>query len=300
MSPLRKYHAMLASLIILALFVVHVSGQEKMTQGENEGSFQVHEEAFEVTPVSMSNESDTITIQIPVPTHSLPITARDDQEQVLVVDGQLDNFLYLPAISNNVYYVFDDFSNPTSGFPVVDTSTNIYQYINGEYQILNKTNGYLGAVTVGHKLEEFEFEVSMRRVGGARGFYGIVFWLDNTWSEYYLLMLSPDNGEYYYYQYKSSSGFTLLSYTLNYQYINLGSAVNRVGMKQYWASDMGVGIFLEASFTINGYSANFNTVPPQGAYRVGFFAAPIDANHEVRFDKYLFKNYCVLYPGCSN
>ncbi len=71
-------------------------------------------------------------------------------------------------------------AHPNSGFPIFDTSTNTYQYINGEYQILNKTASYLGAVSVGHKLEEFEFEVNMRRIGNARGFYGIVFWLDDA------------------------------------------------------------------------------------------------------------------------
>ncbi len=131
-------------------------------------------------------------------------------EQVEEVTAAGDVILFLPVINNNFFNVFDDFSDPNSGFPNIETSVNTYQYLNGEYQILNKTNSYFGAVTAGHKQEEFEYEISMRRVGSARGFYGIVYWLDDTWDEYNLLMISPDTGEYFHYSYKSNSGFTLL------------------------------------------------------------------------------------------
>lgn len=300
MSPKNKHIVVLGSLIILALLTVHTSRGEKAANAQNEANLQVQDVAFNAESALAQKEFGPVIIQIPIPKRIYQNIYEDKQETVLVQEGALDEFVYLPMIDNNFVYVFDDFSNPSSGFPIVDTSTNTYQYINGEYQILNKTDGYLGAVTVGHELEEFEFEISMRRVGSARGFYGIVFWLDDTWAEYYLLMLSPDDGEYYFYQYKSGSGFSLLSYTTNYQYINSGNAVNRIGMKQYWASDMGIGIFLETSFTINGYFVHVNSITPEGAYRVGFFAAPMDANHEVRFDNYLYKNYCILHPGCSN
>lgn len=300
MSPKNKHFIVLVFLIVLALFVAHSSSLEKPVSAQNVANVQFQDIAFNAESVLIDKEFDVTTIQIPIPWRAYQDITIDDQDEVLVEEGTLDEFIYLPIIDNNFVYVFDDFSDPNSGFPIADTSTNTYQYTNGEYQILNKTDSYLGAVSVGHKLEEFEFEVSMRRVGSARGFYGIVFWLDETWNAYYLLMISPDTGEYYYYRYQSSSGFTLLAYSGNYQYINLGNAVNRIGMKQYWAPDFGVGILLEAQFTINGYTASFSQATLEGVRRVGFFAAPIDANHQVHFDDYLFKNYCILYPGCSN
>ncbi|GJM39969.1 MAG: hypothetical protein DHS20C20_02510 [Ardenticatenaceae bacterium] len=271
---------------------------EKAVIAQNEANPHVLDVAFDAESVPTNSEPETIIINIPIPPPVYKAIVDQEKDDVLIDEGTLDNFVYLPIVVNNYIHIDDDFSDPNSGFPIVDTSTNTYQYINGEYQILNKTNSYLGAIALPYELEEFEYGISMRRVGGAMGFYGIIFWLDDTWSEYYLLLLSPDDGEHYYYQYKSDTGYILLSSTGNYQYINPGNGVNRIGMKQYWASNFGVGLFLNKEITINGYSASFSWGVPAGAYRVGFFAAPIDANHQVHFDYYLFKNYCILSPGC--
>jgi len=301
---LKKMHiVVLIFLFILALFVAHSSNPQSIVNAQNERNLQIHDVPFNLSSTQVIESPDVQIIHIPDPRYLEEYVLNDAQEQVLGVEGDLDKFVYLPIIDNNFVYIFDDFSDPNSGFPFIDTSTNTYQYINGEYQILNKTNSYLGVVALGYKLDEFEYEVSMRRVGSARGYYGIVFWLNDNWSEYYLLMISPDTSEYYFFNYQDSTGFTQRQYATCGD-INPGNGINQIRMRQYWALDIAdPGLYRELEFNINNcpIQLSFSPIPSlDNLYRVGFFAAPIDANHQVHFDDYLFKNYCVLYPSCSN
>lgn len=282
-------------LLFLPLIVFHTSKPKETVTAQTETNFQISEIYFDADSILSSNIKVAPTPQFPVSELVVEYIPNEIAENVLELDGE-SKYVYLPFIYNNFLYFFDDFSNTNNGFPIIDTTTNNYQYVNGEYQILNKTSDYLGAVSIGHKLDEFQFEVSMRRVGSARGLYGLIFWLDETWSEYYLFLVSPDDGEYYFYQYNASSGFSILTFSQNYQFLNLGNSVNRLGMKQFRQS--GVGLITE--FTTNGFTIYPNVGTPKEFYRVGLVAAPIDANHQVLFDDYLFKNYCILYPGCSN
>ncbi len=61
-------------------------------------------------------------------------------------------------------------------------------------------------------------------------------------------------------------------------------------MSQHWISDIGVGLLLDTQWFINGSEVSFSALTKEGIYRVGFFAAPIDANHQVLFDDYSYKN----------
>jgi len=287
-------------LIISVLVNPKTSNLETTANAQNETNPQIHEAAFNsgaaLSNVLPSSIPDKISIS------SRPYkNASQTNEGVLIEEGSLDQFVYLPIIYDNYVYVFDDFSNPNSGFPNIDTSFNTYQYVNGEYQILNKTSNVLGAVAQGYKLDEFEYEISMRRVGSAKGSYGIVYWLDDTWSNYAILMITPDTKELSVYSYQESTGYTLRSYT-NCDQINTGNGTNQVRMRQFWEVVEGVGFVRAARATVNEYcliSLDFGNSPsPDNLYRVGFFATSIDANHQVHFDNYLFKNYCVPYPTC--
>ncbi len=296
----RDYFITLVCLLGVYMLLAYGLHPKRPASAQSTTNLQYHDISFNPELARIAKPPENQQIYIPNPN---AFANGNDASIVLEqteIEGAVgDEILYLPLINNNYFYIFDDFSNVNSGFPNIDTSTNTYQYLNGEYQILNKTSSHLGAVTAGHKLEEFEYEISMRRVGSARGFYGIVYWLDDTWNEYNLFMISPDTGKYYHYNYKSSSGFTLLLYS-NHSSINLGNGVNRIRMRQHWVPEIGIGLFLEANFFINGYQMSFPVATLTGVNRIGFFAAPIDANHQVLFDDYLFKNYCTHSPGCPN
>lgn len=303
-SRYRSITLLLSLTILILVFInKNISVPQKTVTAQTEANFLINEIPFDVNsilgsqlitlPTNQFTISDTLTKYVPV----------ENAEDIANLDGTLDERLFLPFIDNYTVYIFDDFSDPNSGFPIADTSTNTYQYVNGEYQILNKTNSYLGAVALNYKLEEFEYEVSMRRVGSAKGLYGIIFWLNDTWNEYYLLLVSPDTKEHYVYLYRESSGYSQLQYS-NCSQINSGNGINRIKMRQYWAPEPGVGLFREIQLSINdicGVSISFGSQGTENSLqRVGFFAIPIDAKHQVHFDDYLFKNYCVLHSGCPN
>lgn len=297
----KKHVVVFIFLFILALFIAHSSTPQSTANAQNENNPQIHDVPFNLSSAQLIESPDVQTIRIPDPSRLEEYVLHESSEQSMIVDGTLDKFIFLPMINNNYVNFFDDFSNPNSGFPILDTSTNTYQYINGEYQILNKTSSYLGAVSLGYKLEEFKFEVSMRRVGSAKGFYGLVYWLDDTWSNYYLFMISPDTAEIFQLKYTTSAGFTLVSVTSPNSSVNLGNAINRVGIRQYREWDGSYPEGLTTRFVINGSTEGSPSYPiPEGAFRVGFFAAPIDANHQVHFDDFMFENYCFGAPGCSN
>jgi hypothetical protein len=286
-------------LFIVTLGVLHTSNPDKTVNAQAKTNFLIHDVLFDAETILSANPETAPNIQLLSPEAVYEYIPIEIAENVLELEGALNERIYLPFIDNNYVNFFDDFSNPNSGFPIIDTSTNNYQYVNGEYQILNKTNSYLGAVTIGNKLDEFHFEVSMRRIGNARGLYGIVFWLDETWSDYYLFLVSPDDGELYFYHYKTGSGFSLQTSTQNYQYVKLGNTTNRIGMKQF-LQHTGIGFKLTTEFLVNGFTFYANLGIGKPFYRVGLVAAPIDANHQVLFDDYLFENYCEYYPGCQN
>lgn len=293
----------LLSILFLALINGNLTFSPKIAIAQTETNIQIKDTLFDSNLQLGSQSIALLGNQFSISDSFTDYFPLKIAENTLNLDGTLDERLYLPFIDNKNVYIFDDFSDPNSGFPIADSSTNTYQYINGEYQILNKTNSYLGAVALQHKLEEFEYEVSMRRVGSARGFYGIIFWLNDTWSEYYLLLISPDTQEHYVYLYRESSGYSQLQNS-NCNQINSGNGSNRIRMRQYWAPDPGAGDFREIQLSINelcGVSISFSSQSTETSLqRIGFFAAPIDANHQVHFDDYLYKNYCVIHSGCPN
>jgi len=89
----------------------------------------------------------------------------------------------------------DDFSDPNSGWPVGDTATYGYGYLNGEYQILLKEGNWLAWVTPGMTLSDGQVEVDVRSADSAYGAYGILFGLSDDASPYYVYLV--DNSGFY-------------------------------------------------------------------------------------------------------
>jgi hypothetical protein len=112
---------------------------------------------------------------------------------------RVDEVVHLPLVLNGwdgptpcpPYYV-DDFSDDKSGWPIDDNADRRYAYTGGEYQIEVKNPSGGWAVTPGLKAVDFTVAVSMRRMGGTDGSYGIEFGINESWSEWYEVLIYGD------------------------------------------------------------------------------------------------------------
>jgi hypothetical protein len=69
----------------------------------------------------------------------------------------------------------DDFSNPNSGWPVAEDSIAKVGYLNGEYQILLKQNGYIDRAGPGVQEADFQVEADARAAASTQGTAGLYF-----------------------------------------------------------------------------------------------------------------------------
>jgi uncharacterized repeat protein (TIGR01451 family) len=205
--------------------------------------------------------------------------------------------VYVPVVMGNcnmehscsAYYV-DHFGDPTSGWPVADYSDRRYAYVGGEYQIWVKQPSQGWLVTPGAMATDFAAAVSVRRASGS-GAYGIVFAINEDWSEYYEFLIGMCRNEFgqvtwhptcysvWRHEHHISTG-----YGTQYGYVHGGSNWNR--MMVVWEGR-------DISIYINGHLVTtMNEDDFSGLRRIGLVAhahpgSPLDA----RFDDFM------LYPA---
>jgi hypothetical protein len=121
-------------------------------------------------------------------------------------------------------YYIDNFSDPNSGWPIVEDSDVKLAYAGGEYQILVKKASSGMSVTPGAKAIDFTASVSARRISGSGGYYGILFGLNEDWSQYYEF----DIGANSYSIWKYNNGWTTLKGWTSSGYIATGTGTNRL------------------------------------------------------------------------
>jgi hypothetical protein len=123
---------------------------------------------------------------------------------------------------------FDDFSNPASGWEVVDDSYVRTEYLNGEYRILTKQSGYFylfRAPTCDRR--NYIVEADARWVGTPGSSYGLIFGVTSGFEQYYLFDMNTD-----YKQFRllrgDSGGFTEVVPITDAPAINGGTASNHL------------------------------------------------------------------------
>jgi hypothetical protein len=113
-------------------------------------------------------------------------------------------FNYLPFARRACPWLyFDNFSDPTSGWPIIDTETSLFEYNQGEYRVLVRLANSFAAVRSGFKAVDYRVSVDLRNVTGVDGSYGIIYGVYPDWSRFYSLEIYPDGwfGLYRYDQY---------------------------------------------------------------------------------------------------
>ena len=190
---------------------------------------------------------------------------------------------FLPFVSANYCTgpFIDNFSDPSSGWPIANTTYWSYGYLNGEYRFYAKASAF-GAVTrgdMGKPIVEFD----ARQVSTVNGSYGVAFYITQDWQEFFTVEIYPATQEYSHWSYWHGSWYRALHRTSSA--IHSGQGTNHLKI---------VSIPMEGydayAVYVNGtalFEMAFSGTPPQ-TRRVGFFASADAAGFDVRFDNYRF------------
>jgi hypothetical protein len=193
------------------------------------------------------------------------------------------NLVYLPLVMGSgateqpcpPYYT-DDFSDPGSGWPVGDNSNLRYAYTDGQYQIWLKEPSLGMLVTPGAKAADFAVEVRARRTSGNDGTYGIVFGINEDWSERYQVHI--DANYYSIWQYNYGSWTALRDWTSS-GYINTGTSWNDLRVIRDGTS---IKLYINGHHLTTVTDGSFT-----GLRRIGLLAySPSSGALDVRFDDF--------------
>jgi hypothetical protein len=111
--------------------------------------------------------------------------------------------VFLPLVKKDFCPdIFDDFSNPATGWPVGEDNDVLTEYLEGEYRVLTKNDAYFYMFrSPGCEHQYFQLEVDARWVGEPGFAYGLVYGINEDWSQYNLFIINTDYREFGYYVY---------------------------------------------------------------------------------------------------
>ena len=206
-----------------------------------------------------------------------------DNGLILLYHRDASNLLFLPAVPVPVQEtqtpIFDDFSDPGSGWPTVLSIYADFRYKDDEYQIINHLDYVAAFATAGHHLEDLDLTVEGRRTGASAGGYGIAFGYTDSIpvSEYYALVIWPDYQEWNLIRFEFEEGFETLFWGASTS-IQTGMLTNLMRVRREGS---------EIAIWVNGlqlFGTNLSTY--SGARLVGLLQTPLEIGHDARFDNY--------------
>ena len=195
-----------------------------------------------------------------------------------------NNFVYFPIISKPpaptcAAYYTDNFSDPKSGWYTGEDSASKFAYINGEYQIWVKNSNEAQSVTPGAKATDFTASVSARRTSGTSGTYGLVFGINEGWSQFYEVLIDANAFSVWRY----NNGWTPLQNWTTSSAVATGTNWNRLKVVRNGSL---------ITVYINGQQvANVNDSTFVGLRRIGVTVESYNAGVDARFDDFS------LYPA---
>jgi hypothetical protein len=121
---------------------------------------------------------------------------------------------------------FDDFSNPSSGWPIVNNNINWLGYFEGEYRIVMVSGQNFGIAIAPARAQDYKVTVDLRNATNIPGSYGILFAYDELHGWYTLEIYN--DGWYGIYRYDAYGGAKLAeAYS---PFINQGTAKNQISV----------------------------------------------------------------------
>lgn len=211
-------------------------------------------------------------------------------DELNLVSGTTSNFMLLPSIFKNACgsIFLDDFSDPASGWPSVDTPYYSLGYGNDVYQITHHEYGFWTAVTRGDTWEGGDQIQVKGEVISGKAVWGILFGLNDDWTEFYTFEIVPREQRYYIMRYQVGSGWETISDRQSLDINQSGSNTLEIRRNSY-LDERGVLYINQGSpTTILDSIANG---------RVGLTSGAFNANTTVLYDDYRFAaRYCLLDP----
>jgi hypothetical protein len=140
------------------------------------------------------------------------VISRDDNNFLLfaILDFNLNIiyetpffYSYFPLVDKDFCgNIYDDFSNSTTGWPVGEDDDVRTEYLEGEYRIITKNDAYFYMFrSPGCEHQYYQIEVDARWAGETGFAYGLVYGINEDWSEYNLIIINSDYQEFGYYVY---------------------------------------------------------------------------------------------------
>ncbi len=201
---------------------------------------------------------------------------------------------YLPIVAHTDWSCpyLDDFSNPASGWPIVDDELWSAGYTSGEYRIHANyvPAGYIsiGYVSNGGATQPVAVEVDVRQASIANGALGIVYGLNGDGSRFYTFQIYPATREYAvlrYYPGERGLRRSVLRHGTSGA-INSGHGGSR--LRVTWQAG-------SLSFEVNGQRVSSLAASKPVAGYVGLVAETARTGFDVRFD-----NFEVVPVGCPD
>lgn len=195
--------------------------------------------------------------------------------------------IYLPVVLkawNSQYpcpaYYTDNFSDPGSGWPISDNSARRYAYVGGQYQIWVKNPNKGWSATPGAKATDFTASVSARRASGTTGGYGIIFGINEDWSQWYEFDIGVNN--YSIWKYDNGYAPALRNWTYS-PAVATGTNWNRLKVVR---QDSSISVYVNNQLLSTVTDGSFTDFR-----RIGLTAGSGSVSNDVRFDNFS------LYPA---
>ncbi len=189
--------------------------------------------------------------------------------------------LFLPlALRNFCADFFDDFSDPASGWPVEDDDLVTYEYLNGEYRILSKVDGYLFlSRSPGCDRENYTVQADIRWDGEIGSSYGLLLGLATDYGYFYLFDINTDYEQFRLLRLDANGWATVVPVT-DAPAINSGTASNHLK-----ATRNGTAITLEVNGTVLGtwYDSAISGLTGTGVVAAPYLDVPTS---DARFDNF--------------
>lgn len=137
--------------------------------------------------------------------------------------------VYLPLNNKPCLPLYsDNFSNPSSGWPVLEDANYLFGYANGEYRILVRPTEAGAGASPDFQASDYIVSVDLRNPNGVDGSYGLAFGIAAGWSTFYTLEIYPDG---WYGLYRWDPDIITLSQAYS-PAINQGSASNQIKVER--------------------------------------------------------------------
>ncbi|MES0361148.1 MAG: carboxypeptidase-like regulatory domain-containing protein, partial [Anaerolineales bacterium] len=244
------------------------AGQTVFTDSNGDYEFiDLPSGTYSITPAYKQYVFSPVSRQVSVP----PKASKEDFIQV-------EPSIFLPIVIRKAcqsLYI-DDFSDPNSGWPNFEDENKRYEYVGGEYEILEKNANSWAGASPDFQASDYLVGVDVRSTSGVIGSHGIIFGLTGDWSGFYTFEIDPE-GYYTIWKYQNNGWKNLF---VKYSpVINTTTELNRLMVKRVGTSiEVYANGNLLTSITDKTYT---------GMGYVGLIVSSFDEiNVEARFDNF--------------